>query len=338
MAGKDYYEILGVARTASKDEIKRAYRKLAKQYHPDRNPNDAAAERRFKEVQEAHNILSDPKKREQYDQFGSVGAGEWTTDPTGQRMYEWGGGTRVSVDDLEGLFSMFSGGAGGGGGRRGGGSVFDQIFGGGGPVPGQRPRRGRAAPAAPPTRGAHEEHRVSISFDQALHGATVTLRLKQSNGRTETLDVKIPPGVEEGQKIRVKGRGQPGQSGGASGDLLLVCHIGPHPYFARKGADIYLEVPISVTEAVLGAKIEVPSLEGRSTVTIPPGTAGGTKLRLKGRGVAKKGSTERGDQYIVIRIAPPEKLTDETRALYEQLAAAETGDPRAGCNWWKDEG
>lgn len=334
MAGKDYYGILGVSRTASQDEIKRAYRKLAKKYHPDRNPNDAIAEQRFKEVQEAHNVLSDKQKREQYDQFGTVGAGEWTTDPTGQKMYEWGGGTRVSVDDLEGLYSMFSGG--GGGGARGG-SFFDQFFS-GGAATGQRPRRGRAAPTAPPTRGAHQEHRVSIGFEQALNGSTVTLRLQQSNGRSETLDVKIPPGVEEGQKIRVKGKGQPGLNGGPPGDLLLVCDIAPHPYFKRKGADVYLEVPISVTEAALGTKVEVPSLEGRSTVTIPPGTAGGAKLRLKGRGVRRKGTSERGDQYIVIRIVPPEALSEQTRALYEQLAAAETGKPRASCTWWKDDG
>ncbi|RME41889.1 MAG: J domain-containing protein [Planctomycetota bacterium] len=321
---RDYYEILGVSRTASQDEIKRAYRRLAKKYHPDRNPNDPTAEQKFKEVQQAYDVLGDPKKREDYDRFGEVGVGQFTTGPHGERVYQWGGGSKVNLDDLEDLFSAF----GGFGGR--GASIFEQFF-------GQRTRPRRPAGPAEwtePVRGEDMKQPISLSFEQAFHGAVVNVKLtSRGDGHAERLEVKIPPGVEDGQRIRVAGKGQPGRSGGGAGDLYLVCRIRPHPYFRREGPDVYLDLPISVTEAVLGAKVEVPTLEGPVSVTIPAGTRSGSKLRLKGRGFPRAGGGSRGDQYVVVQIVPPPKLTPEEREAYKRLRERETFDPRAEAPW-----
>ena len=318
---RDYYQILGVSRSASLDEIKRAYRKLAKKYHPDRNQDDPSAEQKFKEVQEAYATLSHPDKRAEYDQFGEVGVGHWSTRPQGQKVYQWGGGSTIEMEDLEDLMSAF----GGGGGRRA--NVFDQFF----------DRRRTRTPPRAAKRGADEERQVTLTFDQAVHGCTMTVRLRTGRkASTETLEVQIPAGVEPDQKIRLRGKGHPGQNGGPPGDMLLIASIKPHPFFVRQGADIYLDVPISVPEAVLGTKIEVPSIDGRATVTIPAGTSGGAKLRLKGRGIAHRGKTDRGDQYIVVRIVAPDDLTDEQRAHFEQLRKLERSAPRAGCHWWGD--
>ncbi|MBI4718287.1 MAG: J domain-containing protein [Planctomycetes bacterium] len=317
---RDYYEVLGVPRTASFDQIKRAYRTLAKKYHPDRNPDDPSAEQRFKEVQQAYETLSDAARRADYDRFGAAGVGRWQTDPRGQKVYQWGGGSTINFDDLEELLSAFGG---AGGGARP--SIFEQFVGG--------RRRGRAA-APTAERGTDEEHAISLTFDQAVHGARVTVRLqRRGNGQSETLEVKVPAGVEHGQKIRLSGRGQPGAGGGPAGDLYLVCNVQPHPHFERRGADIHVEVPVTVTEATLGARIEVPSLDGQTTLTLPPGTPSGAKLRLKGRGIQKQGAATRGDQYVTIRIMPPQKLSDEARQLYERLAALDTTNPRAACGW-----
>ncbi len=314
---RDYYETLGVKRTATTAEIKRAYRRLAKQYHPDRNPGNASAEAKFKEVQEAYRTLVNPDKRAEYDQFGAAGVGRWQTTPQGQRVYQWGGESRVDVEDLEDLFSAF----GGGGGHA---SVFDQFF-------GRAGRRGRSAPT--PQRGPDEEREVSLTFDQAIHGATLTVELESGDdSRRQRLEVKIPPGVEEGQKIRVAGR-VPGLHGGPPGDLILRCSIQPHPYFTRRGPDLYVEVPVSATEAALGAKIKVPALDGYATVTVPPGTQGGSKLRLAGRGAKNPNTGKRGDQYVIIRIVLPKTLTDEQRRLFEALGEADRSDPRERCAW-----
>lgn len=314
---KDLYEVLGVTRSATEDELKRAYRSLAKKYHPDRNPNDASAETRFKEVQHAYDVLKDTKKRADYDQFGEVGVGQFQTGPRGQKVYQWGGGSTVNVEDLEDLFSAF----GEGGGRP---SIFDQIFG----SQGERTR----APAR--RRGADQEHPISLTFEQAINGTTISLRLSGGkNGRPETLDVKVPPGVTDGQRIRVRGRGQAGSSGAESGDLYLTCSVQPHPYFTRQGNDLYVDVPITVMEAALGAKIDVPTLDGFATVTIPPGTNSGAKLRLRGRGVPAHGSASEGDQYVVIQIVAPKPLTDEARTLFQDLAKLDKSNPRSRLGW-----
>ena len=312
--GRDFYNILGVARSASANEIKRAYRRLAKEYHPDRN-SDPAAEAKFKEVQDAYGVLSDAKKREEYDRFGEAAVGHWQTAPGGQRVYEWGGGTRINGEDLEDLFSAFGGGAGPKA------SVFDQFFGG-----------GRAQPG--PQRGADEEHRISLSFDQVVHGAVIGVAIESRGGnRKETLDVKIPPGVEDGQRIRLAGKGHPGRHGGQPGDFFLVCRVPKHAYFRREGPDLYVDVPVSITEAALGASIEVPAVDGRTTVKLPPGTPSGAKLRLGGRGLQKRGGNGRGDAYVVIKIVPPVTLTDAQQALITQLNDTKLPDPREACPW-----
>jgi DnaJ-class molecular chaperone len=313
---RDFYEILGVKRSANDAEIKRAYRTLAKEFHPDRNPNDPSAEAKFKEVQEAYATLSNAEKRAEYDRFGAAGVGHWRTKPGGQQVYQWGGGSAVNVEDLEDLFSAF-----GGGGEHA--SVFDQFFGRGG----GRRRSGRPQPQ----RGQDAEHEVTLTFDQAIHGTTLSLQLQTgANGQAETIEVKIPPGVDDGQKVRVRGR-IPGQHGGPPGDLLLRVRVLPHPYFTRSGDDIYVEVPVSITEAALGAKIDVPSIDGRSTVTLPPGTPCGAKLRLAGRGVKTKGGV--GDQLVTIKIVPPKSLSDEQRGLLEQLRELDRIDPRSDAPW-----
>ncbi len=314
---RDYYEILGVSRSASDTEIKRAYRTLAKQHHPDRNPGDASAEGKFKEVQRAYSTLSDAKKRAEYDQFGEAGVGQWKTTPQGQKVYQWGGGSTVGADDLEDLFSAF-----GGGGEAP--SIFEQFLGG---------NARRSARRAQPRRAPDEERDITLTFDQAIHGATISLTVTSGHdGQSHNLEVKIPAGVQEGQKIRLKGR-VPGFGGGAPGDLLLRCSIAPHPYFTRTGDDVYVDVPVSISEATLGAKIEVPSLDGRSTVTLPPGTPSGSKLRLKGRGAPKAGGSQRGDQYVVIQIVPPKPLDEAQQRLFEQLRAVDVSNPRGQSPW-----
>ena len=317
--GKDYYKILGVGRSASEDEIRRAYRKLSKQYHPDRN-SDPEAEGKFKEVQEANGVLSDTKKRAEYDQFGDVAVGHFQTGPSGQQVYEWGGGSTVDVGDLEELLSMFGQGRGS---RRP--SVFDGMFG--------RGRRGRQAEASP-ERGVDEQRRIPLTFKQAVDGDEVTVRLKSaSGGADETLSVKIPPGVSDGQKIRLRGRGRLGRGGGERGDLILICDTDAHPHFRREGSDLHLDVPVTVTEAALGARIEVPTLDGSATVSVPPGTAAGMRLRLRGRGGKLPSGDGRGDLYALIKIVPPKSLTDKQRRLFEQLREAGDGAPRADLGW-----
>ncbi len=319
--GRDYYEILGVSRSATADELKRAYRKLAKKYHPDRNPDDAGAEKKFKEVQTAYDVLRDAEKRREYDRFGEAGVGRFATGRQGEQVYQWGTNSSINVEDLEDLFSAF-GGRGGGG--VAGPGVFEQIFG--------RGRKGRVRAA--PQRGADLERRISLTLEQVAKGATVDVQLtSRQNGKTETLEVKIPAGVENGQRIRVSGRGQPGQHGGGAGDLILVCSVQAHTFFERQDADLFVEVPVTVSEAALGAKIEVPTLDGRVTLTLPPGTAGGSKMRLKERGLPKKNGSDRGDQFALIRIVPPVSLTDDQRSLYEQLRGCDEVDPRSDCAW-----
>jgi len=319
---RDYYEVLGVKKGASLDEIKRAYRTLAKKHHPDRNPGDASAEKRFKEVQNAYQTLSDTEKRAQYDRFGAAGVGKVATGAQGQRMYTWGEGSHVNVDDLEDLFSAFGGSE--------HASVFDQFFGGR-----QRGGRTRTRRSAPPPRASDEEQDVWLPFEQAIHGTTLSLRLGvEGNGRSELVEVKIPAGVDEGQRIRVRGR-VPNPYGGEPGDLILRCRVRPHAYFRRDGADIVVDVPIALTEAALGAKVDVPTLDGFVTMSVPAGTSSGTKLRLKGRGVKRHGESERGDLFVVIQIVAPKSLSEESREFFEKLAEASHDDPRASAPWNK---
>jgi curved DNA-binding protein len=321
---RDYYEILGLSRNAADAEIKRAYRRLVKQYHPDRNKGNKDAEAKFKEVQEAYDCLSDAEKRAQYDRFGQAGpashfdprAGNWTytTGP--------GGGQTIDIGDLQDLFDFGS--ARGGGSPGGVGSIFEQLFrqrGGAGPS---------RTPVAEPEPTRDIDHTVTLTFDQAIHGTTLELQLDTGRGRPQHISVHIPPGVRDGQRIRVRGKGQPGRGRQPAGDLYVTCHVTPHAYFERRGDDIYLDVPITVGEAALGAKIDLPTIDGVRTVTIPPGTASGAKLRLAGLGVPSASGGKRGDHYAVIKIVSPAKLTAEQRELFEKLSRTNLGSPRDG--------
>jgi curved DNA-binding protein len=340
MPPRDFYDILGVPRTASQDEIKRAYRKLAKAYHPDRNPGNKNAETRFKEVQEAYDTLNDPQKRKTYDQFGHTGVGagggpqSWRSGPTGEHVYTWqaGGGPDIPVENLEDLFKVFSQAGGGEFGGRPGGSIFEEFFSG----PGSRGRRRRpASPAGTETAAPSPvEHPVILSFEQALQGTTLDLHLSREGGPagTETVRVRIPPGVAEGQRIRIRGKGNSPGTGGPPGDLYIVCNIQPHRYFRRLGNDILLDLPLSIAEAALGTKVEVPTLDGKMVLTVPPGTPSGAKLRLKGKGVKPPGNKPQGDLYVVVRIVPPKNLTPRQRELLEQLRATEES-PRKETGW-----
>lgn len=318
MAQRDYYEILGVQRTASDDEIKRAYRKLAKQFHPDQNKGEAAAEARFKEIQEAYSVLSNKEKRQQYDAYGHAGAAGGPGGFPGGGHARWSTASGQSFDFGD-IADMFDFGSAGGGGR-GGGSVFEEFV--------RKARGGRGARHAPPP--SDIEHPVTLTFEQAVRGTTLDFEMKDSRGHSQHISVRIPPGVREGQRIRVRGQGQPSAGGGPSGDLYVVCSVQSHRYFERNGNDIYLDVPVTIAEAALGAKIDLPTLEGIRTVTIPPGTPSGAKLRLTGLGVPSAKGGARGDHYAVIKIVPPKKPTKRQRELLEQLKEADGASPREG--------
>lgn len=310
MPNSDYYKTLGVSKTATADEIRKAYRKLAKEYHPDAKPGDAAAAEKFKEIQEAYAVLGDKEKRAQFDQFGSApfsgggGGGPF-------QGYEWSGA----------------------GGRRGGGPVdLNDIFGGnfsgfgdlfGGAAGGQGRR-------AAPRKGEDIRLEIDVPFEIAARGGNHALQLRR-DGKTERFNVKIGAGVNTGSVIRLAGQGQPGSGDGPPGDLLLTVKVAPHPYFRRDGLNLLIDVPITPSEAALGAKVEVPTLsEGKVSVTIPAGTSSGTKLRLREKGVHDAKSGKTGDQFVVVKVVVPSDLSDEARQLYEQLAAAMPESPRAG--------
>jgi len=332
MSKQDYYDVLGVRRDASESAIKSAYRKLAKRYHPDRNKDDETAEAKFKETQEAYDVLGDKEKRQQDDRFGHAGVGAgghggWRTGPGGVHVRTTSGGPGGIEFDLGDLEDIF-GGMGGGG----MGGLFERFVRQRGAEPPPRRRTPRR-----PDRGQDVEHEVALSFEQAIHGTTLEVDLSRmglrGRRRAETIKVRIPAGVQPGQRIRVRGKGQPGRGGGTPGDMYIVCRIQPHPYFKRIGNDVYLDVPVTIAEACLGAKIEMPTIDGPTVVNVPAGTASGTKLRLKGKGVMDAKTDERGDHYAVIRIVPPSTLDDRQKALLDELQEGSDFDPRASLAW-----
>jgi DnaJ-class molecular chaperone len=300
---RDYYETLGVKRNATENEIKSAYRKLAREYHPDRNPGDKQAESRFKEVQEAYDVLSDKDKRAQYDRFGTAG-------PRGFRGGAGGGGPEFQWGPGPGGFQEMD--------PSQAADFFRQFFGdGSGPIDmntvfgQQAPRRGRGR-RAPPAEEAEAE--VAIPFTTAALGGNVSLQI---DGRE--LSVKVPAGVEEGQALRLHGQAPGG------GDLRLRLHVQPHPFFRREGKDVILDVPLSVVEAILGTTVDVPTLDGaRLSVKVPPGTSSGTRLRLRGRGIAG------GDQYIETKIVAPAAKDERSRQLVEEFSRLHPQSPREG--------
>src|SRR5438105_12254228 len=308
---RDYYETLGVSKTASDDEIRSAFRKLGRKRHPDVAKNKKTAEEKFKEINEAYEVLSDPEKRKKYDQLGA----NWNQPGGFQPPPDWGGGAQP------GGYYQWSGGDGGGVDFEFGGTGFSDFFvaffGGG---------RGRSAFGGfgqrqrTAERGSDVEADIMVTLEEALHGATRQVSLRRAGSKkVETYQVKIPRGVREGQRIRLAGQGEAGERGGKSGDLFLRVRLARHPDFTVEGSDLVHEVKIAPWQAVLGDKLIVPTLEGNARLKLPPGAQGGQRFRLRERGLPGV-SGQRGDLYVVAQIALPKKLTEREREIWEQLA------------------
>jgi DnaJ-class molecular chaperone len=326
---EDYYKVLGVSRGATADEIQKSYRKLAKKYHPDLNPEDKAAQKKFKEVQQAYDVLSDEKKRKLYDQFGPEfenvakgGGPQWSSQvPPGYQDFDFaqafgggrgGGGGGGVPPDLEELLRQFTG---GGGGFEFGGSQATR-------------RRGRRA-AQP---GADVQHEVEIPFRTAVMGGEVSLRIVR-NDKAETLAVKIPAGIDDGKTIRLRGQGEPSPNGGPAGDLLVTVRAQSHPSFRRDGLDLIVKVPVTLAEAALGGKVDVPTPQGEIALKVPPGTSSGTRLRAKGQGVRKSDGTV-GDLYAEILIDIPKNIDEQSAEMIRQLDnRLHQANPRADLAW-----
>jgi len=319
---KDYYKILGVPRTATQDEISKAFKKLARKYHPDLNPGNPEAETKFKEMGEANEVLKDPEKRKLYDQLGA----NWQQGQNFQRP-----------PGFENMHFQFNGGPGGFGGGAGGFSdFFETLFGGGqgGPRGGFGGPGGFGGQHMRSRRGQDAEVTYEIGLEQAYAGGPQSLSLQeqvygpdgQPRLQTKTLKVNIPPGVKDGQKIRLSGQGSPGAGGGEAGDLYLKIKLAPHPQFKVKDDNVILDLKLTPWEAALGASVRVPTLDGAVEMKIPPGIGSGAKLRVRGKGLGASG--RRGDQMVRIMIQSPKDLTDEERALWEQLAKASSFAPR----------
>lgn len=321
---EDYYAILKVARDAPAEEIQKSYRKLAAKYHPDMNEGNKKARETFQKVQRAYEVLNDPEKRKLYDKFGSSFEGASGGGPGGPQ-WRSGGPGGVEID-----FSQFFGGGGGGGGGGGaGGDPFSEIFkqfgggGGAGPAAGGR-RGGRRS-----HRGADITHTVDIPFKDSITGGEISLKMERPGGQSETISVRVPPGVADGQTIRVRGQGEPG--GGVPGDLLLTVRVGSHPYYTRRDNDLIVRVPVTLGEAVGGAKVDVPTPWGVIAMKIPSGATGGKRLRIKGHGVRNRSGE--GDLFVEVQIVLPPTLTDEQRRLAEKFDASQAVAPRAELQW-----
>ena len=327
---EDYYKLLGVSRNASEAEIQKAYRKMASKYHPDLVDEDddkQRAKERFQQVQKAYDVLSDSEKRELYDRYGSsfesLGAGG---GPAGWQVYQ-GGGQPFEEFDFFGGRTQGQGRAQGQG--EADASPFEDLFRqfsrGGSKT---RSRRSRSTAA----RGADITHELLVPFKTAVEGGEARLSVRRPSGKTDSISVKIPTGIEDGKKIRLRGQGEPSPNGGSPGDILIVVRIDTHPSFRRSGNDLIVKVPVTIGEAALGAKVDVPSPRGTISLTIPPGTSSGSRLRVKGMGVKpSKGSV--GDLYAEALIVLPDELDEESRQWLKQLSDKGSQNPRSNLSW-----
>lgn len=297
---KDYYKILGVSKTAEKDEISRAFKKLARKYHPDLNANNPEAEKKFKEANEAYEVLKDPEKRRMYDQLG----------PNWQQGQQFGG--------AGGYQNMNFGGFQGGGDFS---EFFETIFGRGGGFQGAGGFQGfggQGGYANRPQRGRDVEASLSLTLEEAYHGGRKSITLSEAGGGTKSLEVNIPAGIKDGARIRLSGQGDQGYAGGPAGDLYLKVTIAAHHRFSLDGVNILLDLPLSPWEAALGTEVTVPTMDGNVSLRIAPGTASGRKLRLRGKGLGSASS--KGDQFVRIKIVVPESTTDKQKELWDELA------------------
>lgn len=315
-ADKDYYAVLGVPKTASEADVKKAYRKLAQKYHPDANPNDTSAEERFKEVSGAYDVLGDAKQRKEYDDFremlssgfgggfrGGFPGGGFPGGGRGGRGPFGSGGTRIRIEDLGDLGNIFTGDD-----AVFGEDAINTLFG-----------RGK-------TKGRDLETTLQLGFEEALNGTTASLRLTDPGGGSRSIRVRIPEGVTDGARIRVGGRGGPSPNGGPAGDLYVTVSVAPHPIFGRKGRDLTLSLPVTFAEAALGAEVAVPTLDGGSvTLKIPPGTQTGRTFRIRGKGGA---SGKANDLYVTANIVVPQRMSKEAKELLEQFAEVQPESPR----------
>ena len=321
MEYKDYYKSLGVSKTADQDEIKKAFRKLARQHHPDLNPGNKAAEEKFKEINEAYEVLSDPAKRQKYDQFGSTwqqyshGGGrpedfdwsQWTQRTSGGQSYQR---TTFTPEDLEQIFGGL--GREGGSGGFGFSDFFEMLFGNLGR------RSGASQPRQPrqPLRGRDSEHTLQIGLEEAYRGTTVSLQWE--DGRK--IEARIPPGVKTGSKVRLSGQGEATAQGGQSGDLYLKMEVTDHPQFERDGNDLKVNVPLELYTAILGGKISVPTLERPVELSIPPETPNGKVFRLRGLGMPQlKNPQEHGNLYVTVQVQLPARLSPAEIELFQKL-------------------
>jgi molecular chaperone DnaJ len=375
---KDYYATLGVERSSKPEQLRKAYRRLARKHHPDLNPGNKSAEEKFKQIQEAYEVLSDEKKRKIYDQYGFYsdnlppgGYGATASPGAGSPGFDFSGfdfSDSAAGEEKGGFGSSFR-------------DLFSQFFSG---------RRGEETENAGPERGEDIEHRLHLGFWDAIRGTQVRITVARAEAcvtcrgtgaargapvictacggtgkatrqagamrfaltcsqcggtgqqrrrcatcggeghlrRPETFDVRIPPGVDTGSRVRVPGKGNAGIGGGATGDLYIVTDVEPHPLFERKGDNIYIKVPVTVTEAALGTKVEVPTIDGPATIKIPPGTQGGQKLRLRGRGAPSLRASARGDQFVEVQVVVPHVADERTKEILRELASLNPEDPR----------
>ena len=375
---KDYYATLGVERSSKPEQLRKAYRRLARKRHPDLNPGNKSAEEKFKQIQEAYEVLSDEKKRKIYDQYGFYsdnlppgGYGATASPGAGSPGFDFSGfdfSDSAAGEEKGGFGSSFR-------------DLFSQFFSG---------RRGEETENAGPERGEDIEHRLHLGFWDAIRGTQVRITVARAEAcvtcrgtgaargapvvctacggtgkatrqagamrfaltcsqcggtgqqrrrcatcgggghlrRPETFDVRIPPGVDTGSRVRVPGKGNAGIGGGAAGDLYIVTDVEPHPLFERKGDNIYIKVPVTVTEAALGTKVEVPTIDGPATIKIPPGTQGGQKLRLRGRGAPSLRASARGDQFVEVQVVVPHVADERTKEILRELGRLNPEDPR----------